>query len=271
MPVAMPARSAPISHFTRARSRVLTYYTACGMSEYTDREGGEPPTAPPAEIAAEIAPPPRPRRGSRQVIGPFTIRHLAVANAVIAVALGILFVVTRPLGTASGGAQSDPQSTFYRVSSETQGLEIGQRVPDFVGTDDNGQPFRLADLDGRPLSMADLKGHPVWINFWATWCPPCQKETPDLRDASEAHRQDGLVLIGIDIQEEPTGVREYVNRYGLTYTIGMDVTGAVMHTYRVFGIPTHYFIDRNGIIRDRVFGPLDRSGIEQHLAEILKP
>jgi hypothetical protein len=51
----------------------------------------------------------------------------------------------------------------------------------------------------------------------------------------------------------------------------VDVTGAVMHTYRVFGIPTHYFIDRNGIIRDRVFGPLDRAGIEQRLAEILKP
>jgi len=185
--------------------------------------------------------------------------------------LVILFVVTRPLGVASTGAQSDPQSTFYRVSSETQGLEIGQRAPDFVGTDDKGQPFRLADVDGHPLSMADLKGHPVWINFWATWCPPCQKETPDLRDASEAHHKDGLVLIGIDIQEEPTGVREYVTRYGMTYTIGMDVSGAVMHTYRVFGIPTHYFIDRNGIIRDRVFGPLDRAGIEQRLTEILKP
>ena len=51
----------------------------------------------------------------------------------------------------------------------------------------------------------------------------------------------------------------------------MDVTGAVMHAYRVFGIPTHYFIDRDGIIRDRVFGPLNAAGIEQRLAEIVKP
>ncbi|MDQ6793580.1 MAG: hypothetical protein M3067_01930, partial [Chloroflexota bacterium] len=66
------------------------------MSEYTDPEGGELPTAPAAEITAEITPPPRRRRGSRQVIGPFTIRHLAIANTVIAVALMVLFVVTRP-------------------------------------------------------------------------------------------------------------------------------------------------------------------------------
>jgi thiol:disulfide interchange protein len=57
----------------------------------------------------------------------------------------------------------------------------------------------------------------------------------------------------------------------MTYPIGMDVAGAVLHTYRVFGIPTRYFIDRNGIIRDRVFGPLDRTGIEERLTEILKP
>ncbi len=186
-------------------------------------------------------------------------------------ALLVLFAVTRPLGAVGAGAQSDSQATFYQVSSETQGLEIGQRAPDFVGPGASGQPIRMTDLDGNQVSMADLKGHPVWINFWATWCPPCQKETPDLRDAYEAHRKDGLVLIGISIQEEPAGVREYVTRYGVTYTIGLDVTGAVMHTYRVFGIPTHYFIDRGGIIRDRVFGPLDKAGIEQRLAEILKP
>jgi len=76
-------------------------------------------------------------------------------------------------------------------------LEIGQRAPDLVGTGDNGQQTRLTDLDGHPLSIADLEGHPVWINFWATWCPPCQKEKPDLRDAYEAHRAQGLVLVGI--------------------------------------------------------------------------
>ncbi len=239
------------------------------MSEYTDPTVGDTPADQSPDVVRGPATVPT-SRWSRQVLGPFTVRHLLVLNSVIAVALIVLFAVSQPLGAANTGA-AVPQSTFYQVNSETQGLEIGQVAPDFVGTRDTGEAVRLTDLDGKSLSMADLKGHPVWINFWATWCPPCQKETPDLRDAFERHRGAGLILLGISIQEEPATVRDYVARYGLTYTIGMDVTGAVMHTYRVFGIPTHYFIDRNGIIRDRVFGPLDKAGIEQRLAEILKP
>jgi len=236
------------------------------MSDHPD---ASPPD--PGEVPLEVASEPRPRWGSRRVIGPFTLRHLLVANTTIAIALVVLFAVTQPIGPSNSATQADPGAAFYRISAETQGLEIGQRAPDLVGTGGDGQLVRLMDLDGHPLSMADLEGHPVWINFWATWCPPCQKETPDLRAAYEAHRADGLVLVGIDVQEEDGVVRDYVTRYGLTYTIGMDVTGAVFRAYRVFGLPTHYFIDRDGIVRDRVFGPLDRVGIERKLAEITGP
>ena len=113
----------------------------------------------------------------------------------------VLFAVTQPLGTPNPAARTDPGATFYRVSSETQGLEIGQRAPDFIGLGDTGQQVRLTDLDGKPLAIEDFKGHPLWVNFWATWCPPCQKETPDLRAAYEAHQKDGRVLVAISIQE----------------------------------------------------------------------
>ena len=66
-------------------------------------------------------------------------------------------------------------------------------------------------------------------------------------------------------------VRDYATRYGLTYPIGLDVTGAVFRTYRIFGLPSHYFIDRDGIIRSRYFGPLTRDQIEQQLTTILAP
>jgi len=205
------------------------------------------------------------------VIGPFTLRHLLIANTLIAIFALVLFALTQPLGASNTSGQADPGATFYGISAETQGLEIGQRAPDLLGTGDNGQQVRLTDLNGHPLSIASLKGHPVWINFWATWCPPCQRETPILRAAYKAHRADGLVLVGIDVQEEANDVRDYVTKYGLTYTIGMDVTGAIFRTYRVFGLPTHYFINRDGIIRDRVFGPVDQAGVEQKLAEIIGP
>ena len=176
----------------------------------------------------------------------------------------------QPLGRTGSAGLANPQPGFYLIGNATQGLQIGEIAPELTGPD-NGQPSGLSDVEGRPISLGSLRGHPVWINFWATWCPPCQHETPDLRAAYEAHRKDGLVLIAIDVQEDSATVRDYVARYGLTYTIGMDVTGAIFHLYRVYGLPTQYFIDRNGIIRDRFFGPLDRASAEQRLAEILGP
>jgi peroxiredoxin len=240
------------------------------MTEYTDpAPEGAPAPQPDQDEAGLVHRPPR--RGSRPVVGPFTVRHLFIFNAVIAAAVVVLFAFSQPLGVSSSGGLVNPQSTFYLVGAASQGLDIGQAAPDFIGTDDNGQSVRLTDLNGRPISIVDLKGHPLWINFWATWCPPCQHETPDLEAAFQAHQNEGLILLAISIQEVPSTVSDYVSRYGLTYTIGMDVSGAILHTYHVFGIPTHYFVDRNGIIRDRVFGPLDRAGIERRLAEILGP
>lgn len=192
-----------------------------------------------------------------------------LATPIIAVLLWIL--VTSPIGQQSqGGFGAAPGATFYVLGAETQGLQVGQRAPDFVGTSD-GKEVRLTDLDGRPVGSDDFRGRPLWIVFWATWCPPCQKETPDLRAAYEAHRGDGLALLAISIQEPGEVVRDYVTRYGLTYDIGLDKTGAVLSTYGVFGLPTHYFVDRNGVIRDRYFGPLTREQMEQKIGLISEP
>ena len=235
------------------------------MSEYTDEPvaGQDQPEAPSEPMTPEA-----PRR--RTLIGPFTARQLGLINAAILASALVLYVVTRPIGGSGPTPSTDPGATFYRISAETQGLDLGQRAPELAGTN-AGQEVNLADLDGRPLSLASLRGHPVWINFWATWCPPCQRETPNLRDAFEAHKADGLVLIAIDVQEEAGGVRDYATKYGLTYPVGLDVTGAVFRTYRIFGLPSHYFIDRDGVIRGRYFGPLTREQIDKQLATILAP
>lgn len=139
-------------------------------------------------------------------------------------------LVTSPIGQPSqAGSGAAPGATFYALGAETQGLQVGQRAPDFVGSA-GGQDVRLTDLEGRPIRIGDFRGRPLWIVFWATWCPPCQKETPDLRAAYEAHRADGLAILGISIQEPGDVVRDYVTKYGLTYDIGLDGTGAVLNT-----------------------------------------
>jgi cytochrome c biogenesis protein CcmG, thiol:disulfide interchange protein DsbE len=234
------------------------------MSEYRD-EPVYTAEAPPDPLPAAE---PTMRKPRRTLIGPFTARQVRIVNAVALGSPLVLFVATRPLGGAGPTPAVDPGATFYQISAETQGLELGQRAPELTG-DDGGKSTQLMDLDGRAVSLAFLNGRPVWINFWATWCPPCQRETPVLRDAYQAHKADGLVLLSIDVQEDAESVRRYVATYGLTQTIGLDVTGAVFRTYRIFGLPSHYFIDRDGVIPGRYFGPLTPALVEQQLKVIL--
>jgi thiol-disulfide isomerase/thioredoxin len=137
----------------------------------------------------------------------------------------------------------------------------------------SGPPPRqvgLVDLQGRPISLADFKGHPLWIDFFATWCPPCQAETPVLEDLYRAHAKNGLVILAISVQEtSPSDVAAYAKTYGLTYPIGFDATAAVFKTYQAYGLPTQIFIDRQGIVRDVYRGPVTIALGEQLLAPIL--
>jgi thiol-disulfide isomerase/thioredoxin len=158
---------------------------------------------------------------------------------------------------------------FYALGEPTEGVDIGQRAPELVGGP--GQEEALLGLDGEPITLAALRGRPLWLVFWATWCPPCQSETPDLQRAFEAHASDGLRLIAIDVQEPAEIVADYMATYDLTYTAALDPSGAIMRAYGVFGLPTHYFIDEDGIVRDRVYGPLSFDQMEERLTGILVP
>jgi thiol-disulfide isomerase/thioredoxin len=203
------------------------------------------------------------------LIGPFSARQIGIvaALAVLVVAGGL--VLNQPVLGPTPTGLPNPQATFFVIGPPTAGLQPGQQAPELEG-DIGGQHAILPDLDGRPIRLADLRGKPVWINFWASWCPPCQAETPVLREVYERHRAEGLVLIAIAVQETTADdVRAYARTYGLDYTIGFDATSAIFHRYGVFGLPTQFFIDRDGVIRSVVLGPVDVAAAERSLAPLL--
>ena len=208
-------------------------------------------------------------RWHRPFVGPFSmLQVVAVLVAVLTTALVLAFVNT-PLGRPATPGLPTPGSGFVPVGEEVEGLRIGDIAPELAG-DVNGETVQLVDLDGQPIRLADLRGRPVWINFFATWCPPCQEETPVLRDTFAAHDDEGLALIAVSVQETTADdVRAYVERYSLGYTVGFDATSAVFHTYRAFGLPTQFFLDRNGVIRNVVLGPVTRDQVEAILAPLL--
>ena len=198
-----------------------------------------------------------PKRG---FIGPFSARQV-VGLLVSVVAVGVLLViVTTPLGPASGSVLPNPRATSYVIGPATAALAVGAPAPEFTVAHPNGTTFQLTDLDGKPIRLADLRGKLVWLNFWASWCPPCQSETPVLRQVSREYRDRGLILIAIEVQETVADGRRYVQTYGLDYTIGADVSGDIFHLYHAYALPTQFFIGPDGRLLEVINGPLDLVG-----------
>jgi thiol-disulfide isomerase/thioredoxin len=208
----------------------------------------------------------------RTLVGPFTARQLASIAAIVVIAVVGLTLVTRPIAPGPGAATALPAATPYIVGPVTEGLRPGDLAPELEITLDDGTVAPLTDLDGNPVRLEDLRGRLVWLNFWAGWCPPCQSETPVLRDMDEAYREDGLSIVGIAVQETTVDdVRAYAERYELGYEIAFDASADIFHLYRAYALPTQFFIAPDGRILEVVNGPLThdaaRSRIEAWLPE----
>ena len=214
------------------------------------------------------AAPSSPRPGRRRGIGPFSLRQVSLALGAVVLTAVILTIATAPLGSTTPGLP-DPVASAYLLRSPIPGLQVGSLAPELAGTTDDGSPFTLTDLDGKPIRLADLRGRVVWLNFWASWCPPCQSETPTLRAMDERYRDRGLSLIAIQVQQTVDDGKAYATRYGLNYTIGPDVSAAIFRTYRVYALPTQFFIDPDGVIRAVINGPLDEAGASRLINALL--
>jgi peroxiredoxin len=224
-------------------------------------------TQPGPEPGSPLEPRQRPIR-RRRGVGPFSLRQVTITIVAI---LGTAIIGT--LATVKIGSTKQvlpvPDPSAFLIGSAIPGLNVGDLAPELSVTDADGTTTQLTDLQGNPIRLADLHGKAVWLNFWASWCPPCQYETPTLRAIDERYRNQGLAVIGIQVQQIQDDAQQYADRYELKYTIGSDVTGGVFHAYRVFALPTQFFIDPNGVIRKIVNGPLDEASAEALVLAIL--
>jgi peroxiredoxin len=212
------------------------------------------------------------QRAKHGLIGPFSGRQLLAGFLAVVVVAILGVVVTTPLGNTSTNLDLvDPLATpFLLGDAPAEGLKAGMTAPDFDIDLGGGSSYQLKDLDGRPITLAGLRGKVVWLNFFASWCPPCQQETPILRSLSATYRDRGLALIGVSVQETtPSDVAAYADRYRLGYTIGFDGSGDVLREYKVYALPTQFFIDTNGVIRQVVNGPVDQDGAKALIESML--
>ena len=119
--------------------------------------------------------------------------------------------------------------------------------------------FTLDRLDREgQLSIADLRGKAVVVNFWASWCVPCRDEAPVLQETYERYRDQGLVVLGIDVNDFREDARRFMRRHELTYPVVYDGKGSTVGKWGVRGFPETFFVDRSGkLVGDRIEGAVD--------------
>ncbi|PFO53713.1 thiol:disulfide interchange protein [Bacillus cereus] len=142
------------------------------------------------------------------------------------------------------------------------GIEIGKSAPDFT----------LTKLDGTNVKLSDLKGKKVILNFWATWCGPCQQEMPDMEAFYKEHKENVEILAVNYTPSEKGGGEEKVSNFvkekGITFPILLDKNIDVTTAYKVITIPTSYFIDTKGVIQDKFIGPMTQKEMEKRVAKL---
>lgn len=136
--------------------------------------------------------------------------------------------------------------------------QTGESLPDFT----------LTDLSGETVTLSSLKGKKVFLNFWATWCPPCKAEMPHMEEIYKEYKEQNLEIIAVNIRENQDKVNEFMNENGLTFPVLLDLDGKVSDQYNIASIPTSYFINSDGVLSDMVKGGLSLEQMKQYIDKL---
>ena len=145
-------------------------------------------------------------------------------------------------------------------ASSGSAVQAGGPAPEIEG----------ADLEGRPFRLADLRGQVVLLNFWATWCPPCLEEIPDLERVATTLGPRGMQVVGVNVDaENPERLAAFAREHDITYPV-VIATPRDVEAYRLTVIPTTFLIDQQGIVRQRYRGPRDYATFAQDIEHLLQ-
>lgn len=130
--------------------------------------------------------------------------------------------------------------------------EIGKPAPQFT----------LVDTKGKSWNLAELKGKVVFLNFWATWCPPCREEMPSMQTVHTLMQEDSFVMLAVLNNDDPALADAMAAKIGATFPILIDPNNSVAQAYGLTGVPETYIIDKQGVVREKFLGAVKWNSIE---------
>ncbi|MFF2481246.1 TlpA disulfide reductase family protein [Paenibacillus sp. NPDC058071] len=153
---------------------------------------------------------------------------------------------------------------IYEAVIEKEGRQLPQSVDDGqqIGlAQGNVAPdFELKTLDGEVVKLSDFRGKRVIVNMWATWCPPCRAEMPDMQKFYDTYKDDRVAVLAVNMTESEKSVGQvpsFLDEYGITFPVILDEKSEVANLYQVRSLPTSYMIDSDGVIQQKIIGPMN--------------
>jgi peroxiredoxin len=128
----------------------------------------------------------------------------------------------------------------------------------------------LTDLQGKPVSIEDYRGQVILVNNWATWCPPCKTEMPELQAYYTAHATEGFVVVAIESGEPADQVTSFVQEYRMSFPVWLDPQSTALEIFQNWNLPSSYVIDRDGIVRLSWTGGINQLTLEQYVTPLLE-
>jgi peroxiredoxin len=191
-------------------------------------------------------------------INPNVIKQIVARRNGIAMIVVLTFVIS---GVYYAFSEQNEVSSEKRVMAEMNiGIKEGNLAPD----------FELMDLNGKLVKRSDYEGKKVILNFWATWCPPCRVEMPQMVKIHEDYEQE-VVVLAVNLtntEKSQSDVRSYVERSKLPFPVGLDAEGEVSETYQIIAYPTSFIIDTQGIIQEVFQGAINYEIMKKAISSI---
>ncbi|GAB4504662.1 MAG: TlpA disulfide reductase family protein [Anaerolineales bacterium] len=163
--------------------------------------------------------------------------------------------------------------TWSLVSADHSGNSTAGQIPaprqGFLAPD-----FSLQTLTGENLRLADLRGQVILVNLWASWCPPCRAEMPTLQKMYAEYKDQGFTILAVNMtsQDDPAAIQPFVQQYGITFPVLLDPNGDTARLYELRSLPSSFFLDRQGIIREVVIGgPMAEALLRTRIETLLQP
>jgi cytochrome c biogenesis protein CcmG, thiol:disulfide interchange protein DsbE len=173
--------------------------------------------------------------------------------------------VNGPTSSPSASASSSPWSS----ASTDPASPSASTLAEAFGIGAPAPPLTVPQLGGGDISLAALEGKPVWVNFMATWCPPCRDELPLMNGYAARYADTGLVILAIDVKEDEAAVDAFVREMKVTFPVGLDTDGAAQAEWGAYAMPVHFWVDADGVVRDGALGGIGPDIMAQGLETIL--